>query len=223
MKLKTPKEFFFPRADTLRFKISILYVAVISLVLAFFLTILSYLSVKEPNPSQSIFYVSVLFFLAITGLIVRMIVIRILSSVLEISNTARNISGDNVFNNRVAGVLKGNDKRRSRRLPVNVLASCERLNRRASVVERHFISYTGDLSMEGGKFIVSEDIETGQHFTAALELPVHFLPVLIDCEVKWVRRPQEQAGKGNTEAGVRFVKIDLSCDEEKLKSYLSYV
>ena len=132
---------------------------------------------------------------------------------------------NNIFNNTMAGRSRENEKRNSKRIPVNALASCQRVNHDSSGRDTHFLSYTKDLSRWGGKFILNEDIKVGQHFTAALELPVNFLPLLIDCEVMWVRKLEEFVfqSNGNVEAGVRFVKLDSSRDEEKLENYLSYV
>ncbi len=133
---------------------------------------------------------------------------------------------DNALNN---GAVKWNsrehDKRSFRRMPVNVLASCERNNVYASPAGAHFLSYTKDLSMWGGRFIIGENVKVGQHLTIALELPVNFLPLLIDCEVVWVKKLEEFTSKtkGRIEAGVRFVKLDSPSDQKKLKNYLNCV
>jgi CheY-like chemotaxis protein len=130
-----------------------------------------------------------------------------------------------VFNSSMRGRLMANEKRNSKRMPVNVLAGCEMDNRYAQGSCTYFISYTKDLSAWGGRFIVNEDIKVGQHFSAALELPVNFLPLLIDCEVIWVRRVEEfeVKTKGSFEVGVKFIKLDSPRDAEKLKAYLNCV
>ncbi len=130
---------------------------------------------------------------------------------------------DNAFNNGMKGALKEDEKRSFRRIPVNVFASCEKDRHDPFPACSHFISYTKDLSPFGGKFIVGEDVKVGQHFTMALELPSNFLPVLIDCEVVWVKKYEasDPKDKGSVEAGVRFVKLDSPLDEEKLKNYLN--
>jgi CheY-like chemotaxis protein len=132
---------------------------------------------------------------------------------------------DNAFNNSMHGRLGNNEKRYFRRMPVNVLANCEMENHGAYPVCSHFLSYTKDLSPLGGRFIVNEDIKAGQHFTMALELPVNFLPLLIDCEAVWVKKLEEVDApiKGRVEIGVRFIKLDSLHDEAKLKNYLIYV
>jgi len=133
---------------------------------------------------------------------------------------------ENIFNNKNRLVkIRDNDKRNSRRIPVNVFASCEKVNQQRYPSSIHFFSYTKDLSKNGGRFIVAEDIQVGQHFSASLELPNSFLPLLIDCEVIWVKKLDEfnLKAKKNIEVGVKFVKLDLPQDEEKLRNYLSYV
>jgi CheY-like chemotaxis protein len=133
---------------------------------------------------------------------------------------------DNVFNSSDARLgLRENEKRNSKRMPVNVLVDCERRNRDTFPLYESFISYTKDLSPTGGRFIVSEDIKVGQNFSAAMELPINYFPLLIDCEVVWVRKLEESDGKtkGSMEAGVRFVKLDSPRDEQKLKNYLNCI
>jgi CheY-like chemotaxis protein len=132
---------------------------------------------------------------------------------------------NNTFISGMKGILRENDKRNFRRMPVNVLASCEKEKHGPFPSCSHFISYTKDLSPFGGRFMVGEDIKVGQHFSMALELPVNFLPLLIDCEVVWVRKFEEFDSniKGCAEVGVRFVKLDSPRDEEKLKNYLNCV
>jgi len=123
------------------------------------------------------------------------------------------------------GRLKENEKRNFKRVPVNALASCESADYTSVHGLSHFFSYTKDLSLKGGRFVVAEDINVGQHFTAALELPSNFLPLLINCEVVWAKKMDEYnlKNKNNYEVGVRFVKLDLPQDEEKLKNYFSFV
>ena len=89
----------------------------------------------------------------------------------------------------------------------------------------NFFSYTKDLSLKGGRFVVGEDVNVGQHFSVALELPSNFLPLLIDCEVVWSRKLEEGGlkTKGGNEIGVRFVKLDSPYDEEELKNYFNFV
>ena len=132
--------------------------------------------------------------------------------------------GKIVNNKNMKGTFGENDKRKCRRLPVNVLANCESLGPQANFDSSHFLSYTKDLSLLGGRFVIGEDIKVGQHFSAALELPVNFLPLLIDCEVVWVKKLEEfhSTPQKNVEAGVRFVKLDSPSDEEKLKNYLNF-
>jgi len=131
---------------------------------------------------------------------------------------------ENALYGRVNNVLKDNEKRSHKRIPVNVLANCEKLSH-APWGGSHFIAYTKDLSLWGGKFVVGKDIKVGQHLSIALELPVHFLPLLIDAEVVWMHKREAfgLASKGNAEAGIRFVKLDSPSDEEKLKSYLNCI
>jgi CheY-like chemotaxis protein len=126
------------------------------------------------------------------------------------------------YRNR-GGAIRKNEKRNYRRMPVNVLAGFERYDHHASAPCAHFLSYTKDLSLLGGRFIVGEEVEVGQFFSIALELPVNFLPLLIDCEVVWVKKMEEfdLDIKGSVEIGVRFVKLDSPRDEEKLKNYLN--
>jgi len=116
-----------------------------------------------------------------------------------------------------------NERRSFRRMPVNVLATCENMSPGTSPSGAHFLSYIKDLSLRGGRFVINEDPKVGRHFSAALELPVNSFPLLVDCEVVWVKKLEEPGPrpKRNFEAGVRFVKLDLSRDEEKLKNYLS--
>ena len=133
---------------------------------------------------------------------------------------------DNLFKkNRMKGTLRENEKRNFRRIPVNVLAGCERGDHYMPSTYMYFISYTKDLSPYGGRFIIGEDVKVGQHFSVSLELPVNFLPLLIDCEVVWVKKLEEfeSKTKGSIEAGVRFVKLDSPRDEEKLRNYLNCV
>ena len=133
---------------------------------------------------------------------------------------------NNVFSNKsTVGTLKENEKRNFRRVPVNVLASCENINNVLIPPSKHFFSYTKDLSLKGGRFVVSEDIKVGEHFSAALELPVNFLPLLIDCEVVWAKKLEkiDSSAKGSIEVGARFVKLDSARDEEQLKNYFNYV
>lgn len=118
-----------------------------------------------------------------------------------------------------------NEKRMSKRISVNVLASCESINNHEHESSIHCFSYTKDLSLYGGRFIFAEDLHTGQHLSVALELPSNFLPVLIDCEVVWVRKldDHDPKNKGSIEVGVKFVKLDMHQDEDKLKNYLNFV
>lgn len=131
-----------------------------------------------------------------------------------------------IFNNKSRiGDIKDNDKRNFKRVPANVLASCESSNYFLSPASIHFFSFTKDLSLQGGRFIVAEDIKVGQRFSVSLELPANFIPLLIDCEVIWVRKIEEKESttKGNFEVGVKFLKLASSHDEEKLKSYFNFV
>ena len=133
---------------------------------------------------------------------------------------------DKISNNkRIRDVLREDEKRSSKRVPVNVFASCETVDHLTARPPVHFFSYTKDLSESGGRFVVAEDIKIGQHFAASLELPTNFLPILIDCEVVWVKKMEQFNLKvnRNNEVGVKFVKLDLPRDEENLKNYLSYV
>jgi len=132
---------------------------------------------------------------------------------------------DDVFINGRKGTLRENEKRNSRRMPVNFLANCKIEGHTASFASSHFISYTKDLSPFGGRFIVGEEIKAGQLFTIALELPINFFPLLINCEVVWVRKLEESDPKvkGRVEAGVRFAKLGSPRDEQKLKNYLNCV
>ena len=116
--------------------------------------------------------------------------------------------------------LRQDEKRSCRRVAVNVFASCEAVDAARLPFSSHFFSYTTDLSRTGGRFVVPDSIKTGQRFSVSLELPTHFLPLSIDCEVVWVRKSQK--ADRNNEAGVRFVKLDSPQDEEKLKNYLSF-
>jgi len=133
---------------------------------------------------------------------------------------------DKILNNKSRiGEQRKDEKRNFKRVPVHVYASCERINYQTYPACVHFFSYAKDLSLHGGRFVIAEDLQIGQHFSASLELPTNFLPILIDCEVVWVKKLEDYdlKGKKNNEVGVRFVKLDLSKDEEKLKNYLSYV
>jgi CheY-like chemotaxis protein len=132
---------------------------------------------------------------------------------------------DSVFNNGMRGRSREHEKRNFKRMSVNVLAGCEMDNRYAPGAPTYFMSYTKDLSAWGGRFIVNEDIKVGWHFSAALELPVNFLPLLIDCEAVWIRKLEEfeVKTKGSFEVGVKFIKLDSPRDAEKLKSYLNCV
>ncbi|MBF0510965.1 MAG: response regulator [Candidatus Omnitrophica bacterium] len=133
---------------------------------------------------------------------------------------------ENILNNRCRmAEQRENEKRNSRRIPVNIFANCEKVNPQVGVPYIRFLSYTKDLSLKGGRFVVAEDIQEGQYFSASLELPDTFLPLLIDCEVIWVKKLEDHGpnGRANHEVGVRFVKLDLQQDEEKLKNYLSFV
>ena len=142
---------------------------------------------------------------------------------------SQNLSGlkekiDNAFkNDGMKKTLSKNDKRNSKRIPVNVLAICERGNQNVSPAYVYFHSCTKDLSSSGGRFIVDENIKVGQHFRVALELSDNLLPILIDCEVVWVKELERFKSeiKEGVEAGVRFVKLDSPHDEEKLKKYLN--
>lgn len=129
------------------------------------------------------------------------------------------------YKKNMGGTSGQNDKRISRRIPVNVLASCESVNQSASSSSPHFFSYTKDLSLKGGRFVVAEDINVGQRFSAALELPSNFLPILINCEVVWAKKLEENnlENKRNYEVGVRFVKLGLPQDEQRLKNYFNFV
>lgn len=130
---------------------------------------------------------------------------------------------DKVLNQSMPGVLRREDKRTFKRMPVNVLASWEKGLYDESPASTHFLSYTKDLSLSGGKFVVGQDIRVGQHFTLALELPVNFMPLLIEGEVVWVNESEksEHENIGNIEAGVRFIKCESPSDEEKLRNYLN--
>jgi CheY-like chemotaxis protein len=131
---------------------------------------------------------------------------------------------DNALSNngRKVPVTK-NDKRSSKRVPLNVFATCERGDQSASPVYAYFHSCTKDLSPSGGRFVVDEDIKVGQRFRVALNLPVNLVPFLIDCEVVWAKELEGQRSevKEGAEIGVRFVKLDSPHDEEKLKQYLN--
>jgi CheY-like chemotaxis protein len=132
---------------------------------------------------------------------------------------------DHNLSNPFKGRLSENEKRYFRRMPVNVLANCEWANQYPSTIDSHFLSYTKDLSPLGGRFIVGEDVKVGQRFMIALEIPVNFLPLLIDCEVIWVRKLEESDTRTKVivEVGARFIKLDSPRDEEKLKNYLNCV
>jgi hypothetical protein len=129
------------------------------------------------------------------------------------------------FSQSRVGTLKENEKRNFRRIPVNVLASCESVSRSLSLASTHFFSYTKDLSLKGGRFVIAEDMNVGQNFSAALELPANFLPLLINCEVVWAQKTEENDlnNKKSYEVGVRFVKLDLPQDEQRLKNYFNFV
>ena len=129
------------------------------------------------------------------------------------------------YNESRVGTLAENEKRYFKRVPVNVLASCENVDHSRPAGPVHFFSYTKDLSLKGGRFLFAEDVNVGQHFTAALELPSNFLPILINCEVVWAQKLEEQnlSSKINYEVGVKFVKLDLPQDEQRLKSYFNFV
>jgi CheY-like chemotaxis protein len=122
------------------------------------------------------------------------------------------------------GELRENEKRNFRRIPVNIFASCQKGSHRLLPDSARFFSYTKDLSLQGGRFVIAEDLQEGQHFSAFLELPTNFLPLLVDCEVMWVKKlgRYDLKAKRNNEVGVRFVKLDPPQDEEKLKNYLSF-
>lgn len=128
-------------------------------------------------------------------------------------------------NKSMVGTLGENEKRNFRRVPVNVLASCESAAQFTSSSSAHFLSYTKDLSLKGGRFVIAEDINVGQRFSAALELPANFLPILIKCEVVWAKKMEDNnsQNKRNYEIGVRFAKLDLPQDEQRLKNYFNFV
>jgi len=132
---------------------------------------------------------------------------------------------DIALNNRIRWALKENEKRNFRRVSVNVLANWEKNEHYTYCSCARFVSYSKDLSLLGGRFIIGEDIKAGEHFTMALELPVNAFPLLIDCEVVWIKKMVEfdLNTKSNFEAGVRFVKLDSPYDEDKLKDYLNCV
>jgi hypothetical protein len=77
--------------------------------------------------------------------------------------------------------------------------------------------------MSGGRFIVGENVRVGQRFTSALELPLNFMPLLIDCEVVWVKKLEESESEsmGNLAAGVKFIRLESPRDQEELKNYLN--
>jgi hypothetical protein len=103
------------------------------------------------------------------------------------------------------------EKRDSKRVPVNILATCEKDNEVLSPAYVYFHSCIKDLSLSGGRFVVVEDIKTGGHFKIALKLPDQLLPLLIDCEAVWIK---------GVEVGARFIKFDSPNDQEKLKKFL---
>jgi len=130
---------------------------------------------------------------------------------------------DKAINNKHPEISqRKNERRASKRTPVSVLATFERIGRFPQAPISHILSYSKDLSEEGGRFIVGEDVKIGQNITVALELPVNFLPILIDGEVVWVKKIDEYEADipATAEVGIRFVKLDLPGDEEKLKNYL---
>jgi len=126
-------------------------------------------------------------------------------------------------NNRLKETANLSDKRIFKRMPINVLATCERQESQFLSSYVYFHSCTKDLSQSGGRFIVDKDIKVGQHFMIALKLPVNAIPFLIECEVVWTKESEVLKAeiKEGVEAGVRFVKLDSPHDEEKLKRYLN--
>jgi len=130
---------------------------------------------------------------------------------------------DIALNNRLKGKLGKNDQRISKRIPVRVLSTCEKSSQDITPAYVYFHSCTKDLSPTGGRFVVDEDIKVGQQFRIALELPGDLMPFLIDCEVVWVKKLEgsDSVSTGNSEIGVRFVKLDSPNDEQRLKKYLS--
>lgn len=60
-----------------------------------------------------------------------------------------------ILNNKSRiGELRDNEKRNFKRIPANVLASCESFNHFISPASMHFFSYTKDLSLQGGGLLL---------------------------------------------------------------------
>lgn len=116
------------------------------------------------------------------------------------------------------------EKRNSKRIETKVIVHCMKNSEQGYVPDR-FISFTRDLSPHGARIIVSKDIKPGDQFTATLEIPTSFIPLLTFSEAVWARSADRlelgTKSKDMLEAGIRFLKIETP-DAEKLKSFLDF-
>ncbi|MDO8661879.1 MAG: PilZ domain-containing protein [Candidatus Omnitrophota bacterium] len=101
------------------------------------------------------------------------------------------------------------EKRSSKRIATKVIVHCRKESDKQYMPD-YFVSFTKDLSSEGARIVASREIKPRDKFTASLELPTLFLPVLTFSEAVWVKEP---------EVGIKFIKVE-EADNEKLKSFL---
>ncbi len=103
------------------------------------------------------------------------------------------------------------EKRNSKRVATKIIVHCMKSSD-TQYMPDYFLSFTKDLCNEGACIIASREIRPGEQFTATLELPTLFLPVLTFSEAVWVK---------NSEVGIKFIKVEES-DNEKLKDFLEF-
>jgi len=117
------------------------------------------------------------------------------------------------------------DKRHFPRMEAVVTATCEKDDLHAPDAYGYFHSCSKDLSATGARFVVGQGVNEGEHFRIALELPDSLSPLLIECEVVWVKPLEKLRSKLKeaVEVGVRFVKLDSPHDDEKLRDYLKSI
>lgn len=114
------------------------------------------------------------------------------------------------------------EKRAFVRIHAKVIANCAK-SENDTMGRQYFLSVTKDLSLHGAGLVLPEEIKTGENIALALELPIYFMPILIYCEVVWVKKAQGIRDKIQdvTEAGIKFLKIGPR-DMEKLNDYLRF-
>lgn len=113
------------------------------------------------------------------------------------------------------------ERRARERIPVKVVGHCTR-SKPGTGPPQHFVSFTKDMSADGARVVLAQDVSTGDTLTVALEIPTSFIPALVYSSVVWAQGVVVWGDTMHsfTEAGIKFLDM-RPVDGEKILRFIA--